>query len=86
MQMTRFALCAVVLLTGCLAGCVKAVQVSRNIQPGEVIQPEDISKYRWEGGSIPPEDYAVDVSKVVGHKALKALHPGSPVHMSDVSQ
>ena len=62
---------------------IHALQLTRNIAPGEVIQPGDIAEERltiWTSA-----DLATDPAKVVGHKALKPL-VGSSFCMKDVER
>jgi hypothetical protein len=87
LTMRHSSLALVLLMTALLSGCYGYHQLVplRNIPAGSVLQESDFRRGRcWT--LFAREDYAEDLSRVVGHRALNPLHAGSDFHMSDISQ
>jgi hypothetical protein len=87
LTMRRSSLALVLMMTTFMSGCHGYHQLVplRNIPAGSVLQEFDFRRGRcWT--LFGREDYAEDLSRVVGHRALKALHAGSDFHMTDISQ
>ena len=62
----------------------KTVEPRGSYAVGEIIEANDL--VRGDFWSSDDMDLATDPSQVVGHMALKPLHPGSYIRLSDVSQ
>ena len=83
----RNILALVLMMTALLPGCYGYHQLVplRDIPAGSVLQESDFRRGRcWT--LFGREDYAEDLSRVVGHRELKPLHAGGDFRMSDISQ
>lgn len=82
MKVRALVLCLLVPLVGCNA--YDPLILKHEIQAGTVIRDEDLrTKGKAWVWTVTKQDYALDRSKVVGHKAKRQLR-GAYFHMSDI--